>query len=608
MSNVGIGQYGFLSDGHAPALLSASGSVDWWCPPRADQPPAFGRLLDPGAGHWILEVQDRRDMRRRYLPGSLVVETLVTTPTGRVRMLDALAMEPGARSHDVGRRSPQTLVRSIEALQGTVTVRCEFAPRFEFGLTAPQMNHVAGGLVAEAGPTRLRLSSPYPLDIVEATASCSFEISEGERAVFSVAHAAAPGAAGFADVDSDRAIENAQRAWASWADAHPGYEGPRAESARQSALVLQGLTFKPTGAVLAAATTSVPAAMGGTANWDYRYAWLRDLSLTANALWIAACPDEAAQYLTFLTNAAGTPVPGARVQIVYGVDGRRDLAEHELAHLDGFANSRPVRTGNAAWDQSQLDVMGEVLDMAHRFVEQLAPFEEATQRLLVWLADEAAETWSCPDAGMWEARDRQRHYLSSKVMCWVALDRAVHLAPLLGDRADPERWAEARDHVRDTVLREGWSDDLGAYSGAFGSDRLDASVLLLPLVGFLAADEPRMRATIDAIDRELTTDGLVYRWDGDTNGFVLCSYWLVECLALAGERERAEALFDQLTARSNDLGLFAEQIDPRNGEMTGNFPQAFSHVGLINAAWRLDTLDDHNKETPQWASSTAPSH
>ncbi|HEV2086761.1 MAG TPA: trehalase-like domain-containing protein, partial [Cryptosporangiaceae bacterium] len=314
-----IGDYAFLSDGHAPALVSMDGSVDWWCPPRADQPPVFARLLDPHAGHWTLEVQDRREVRRRYLPQSLVVESSITTSTGEARIRDALAMEPGARGHEVGRRSPQVLLRSIEGTSGTVRVRCQFAPRFEFGLTSPHLRRDGDALVAEAGPMALRLRCPVALEERDSAASAVFEVPAGDRFSFSVAHATSHDQRPFADPDIDEALLNAERAWASWAAAHPGYDGPRAELARNSALVLQGLTFKPTGAVLAAATTSLPAAIGGTDNWDYRYAWLRDLSLTSQALWIAACPDEADQYLRFLAHAAGAPAPRARVQIMYGV-------------------------------------------------------------------------------------------------------------------------------------------------------------------------------------------------------------------------------------------------------------------------------------------------
>ncbi len=581
--------YAFLSDCHAPALVSPSGSVDWWCPPRADEPSVFGRLLDPAAGHWSLGPDQPAEVTRRYVTDSLVLESIVTTASGRVVVRDCLALEPGARGHDIGHRSPQVLARTIEGVDGAVSMRCEFAPRFEYGRTVPHLVRDEGGILAHAGPTRCRLVCPVGLEERDSTVSGVFTVTAGERLSFTVAYVPSYGGAKFSTLEAFDALADTTAAWVSWADAHPGYDGPHADLARRSALVLQGLTYQPSGAVLAAATTSLPAAIGGSSNWDYRYAWLRDLSLTTQALWIAACPDEVARFLRFIAHAAGTPAPASRVQIMYGVDGRRDLTEHQLDHLRGFAASRPVRVGNAAWDQSQLDVMGEVLDMAYRFADQIPSLDEQATRLLVWLANEAADTWESPDAGMWEARDRQRHYLSSKVMCWVALDRAVKLSGSIGGGEHVERWGAVRDEIRDAVLHRGWNEDVGAFTGAFGSDQLDASVLVLPLVGFLAADDERMAATIDAVERELVQNGLVYRWDGDTNGFVLCSFWLVECLLLAGKRDRAADLFAGLTSRASDLGLFAEQIDPDTGHHTGNFPQAFSHVGLINAAWRLDT-------------------
>jgi GH15 family glucan-1,4-alpha-glucosidase len=327
--------------------------------------------------------------------------------------------------------------------------------------------------------------------------------------------------------------------------------------------------------------------MGGGLNFDYRYAWLRDLSLTIRSLWIAACPDEANRFLAWISQAAGQIRSHERVQIMYGVEGERDLAEHELDHLAGFRGSRPVRVGNAAWDQEQLDVLGEVLDAAHQLRDQLGDLEAPTRGLLVALADRAASTWQSPDAGMWEARDARRQYVSSKVMCWVALDRAISLAPLLGDGAHVDEWSAQRDAVRDAVLADGWSDRAGAYTGAFGSEDLDASVLLLAVVGFLPARDERMWMTIEKIERELGDSGLVRRWPGDPSGFLICTYWLVECLAMGGELERAERLFARAGSFANDVGLLAEEADAVSGELLGNFPQAFSHVGLINAAWRL---------------------
>jgi GH15 family glucan-1,4-alpha-glucosidase len=284
---------------------------------------------------------------------------------------------------------------------------------------------------------------------------------------------------------------------------------------------------------------------------------------------------------------------------MYGVEGERDLTEHVLEHMAGYRGSSPVRVGNEAWEQQQLDVFGEVLDAAHLLRDQLGELEPPTQHLLVALADRAAHTWTEPDAGMWEARDATRQYLSSKVMCWVALDRAVRLAPLLGDDAPVQRWEEARDRVRTAVLTKGWSERAGAYTGAFGSDELDASVLVLPLVRFLPADDERMWATIEAIERELGDVGLVRRWPDDPMGFLICTYWLVECLAMRGELARAEAWFTRATSYANDLGLMAEEADPDRRELLGNFPQAFSHVGLINAAWRLTETAPSRSTTPR---------
>ncbi|HVL97839.1 MAG TPA: glycoside hydrolase family 15 protein [Egibacteraceae bacterium] len=594
-----ITDYAMLSDCHAPALVSRDGSVDWWCPPRADGPSVFGRLLDADAGHWTLSAVDPAEISRRYLDDTLVLETTVITESGEVQILDCLALEPGARGHDIGFKVPQLLVRSVEGVRGSVTVRCEFAPRVEYGLTVPHLEESDGVIVAEGGPVRLRLSTPVPLRIDEGTATGELTVEEGKQHTFALAYASLHGKDEAAGTEPGEALTETLAGWRSWVDAHDPYEGPHAEAVQRSALVLQALTYQPSGAVLAAPTTSLPAELGGSDNWDYRYAWLRDLSLTTQALWIGACPDEVGRFLQFIADAAGQPAEGDRVQIMYGLDGRRWLPEHELDHLAGYADSRPVRIGNDAWDQSQLDVMGEVLDLALRYRDQLDPINERTRRLLRWMAEEAATTWQAEDAGMWESRDGGRHYTTSKVMCWVALDRALQLADLLDAQDEIDRWQAIAEEIRQTVLEQAWNADIDAYAGALGSDRLDASVLLMPLVGFLDARDERMRATIRAIQRELTRDGLVYRWDGDANGFVLCTAWLVECLALAGEHDEAAGLLDRLVARANDLGLYAEQIEPATGAHAGNYPQAFSHVGIINAAWRIgQTADQQTPSSP----------
>ncbi|HEV8043916.1 MAG TPA: glycoside hydrolase family 15 protein, partial [Rubrobacter sp.] len=350
------------------------------------------------------------------------------------------------------------------------------------------------------------------------------------------------------------------------------------------------------------ATTSLPETGGAGDNWDYRYAWLRDLSLTLRALWVAACPDEAQRFFHWVDRAVGAHSTDVQqqVQIMYGVEGERDLTEHSLEHLRGFRDSRPVRVGNDAWSQKQLDVLGEVVDAAYTLRDQLGEeFDDVVARLVSSFADKAAKSWEEDDTGMWEARDAVRPYLSSKVMCWVALDRAIELAPRLGEYANVRSWKAAREEIREAILERGWSEEVGAYTGAFGSDRLDASALLMPLMDFLPATDPRMWSTIETIERELAGDGLVHRWDGDENGFLICTYWLVECLARAGERERAVELFDRTTSYANDLGLLAEEADAATGELWGNFPQAFSHVGLINAAWSLaEDQPWHTKSQP----------
>ena len=580
-----IDDYGFLSDCHTAALVDRHGSIDWWCPSRFDAASVFGRLLDPDAGHWSLHPDAAFEATRRYVGASLVITTTFVTDDGEVELTDALGLEPGARGHDLGRRSPHTLLRRIEGRRGSVTMTTELAPRMEYGLTAPHLTEEGDGLVARGGPVTLTLSGDVALHRDGATARACFVVAEGETVELRLA---ATPSFGAEDTAARKAltIDDTLAAWTSWSDLHQAYRGRHREQVLRSSLVLQGLTYKPSGAVVAAATTSLPEAIGEPLNFDYRFAWLRDLSLTIRSLWIAACPDEADELFRWIAQSAGQ-LGDEWVQVMYGVAGERDLTEHSLDHLAGFQASRPVLVGNDAWDQSQLDVLGEVLDAAHQLRDQLGQLGEPTQNLLVALANRAAATWREPDAGMWEARDTQRHYTSSKVLSWVALDRAIQLAPRLGSGADPDRWGRARQRVRDAVLGKAWSDRTGAYTGAFGSDQLDASVLLLPIVGFLPANDPRMWVTIQAVERELGDIGLVRRWPEDPMGFLICTYWLSECLALAGQTERAEAWFDRATACANDLGLLAEEADPDRLELLGNFPQAFSHVGLVNAAWRL---------------------
>jgi GH15 family glucan-1,4-alpha-glucosidase len=581
-----LADYGFLSDCSSAALVSTGGSVDWWCLPRFDSPSVFGRLLDPAAGHWLLAPTGEYAAERDYVEDALVLRTVLRTESGAVAITDALSLQPGARGHDIGLGSPHALLRLVEGLEGTVDLQTIVAPRFEYGLTVPRWSEARGSWSAHVGPVALRLTASVDLHAEDGDLRGGFRVGARERVGLCLAFTPPYEDGAGMDVEPADAIEDTVAGWRSWSELHRGYQGRHVAQVRRSALVLQGLTYQRTGAVVAAATTSLPEELGGTLNWDYRFAWLRDVSLTLQALWVAACPHEADRFFDWLTAAVGH-VGGAPLQIMYDVEGERDLTEHTLDHLAGYRGSRPVRVGNDAWKQRQLDVLGEILFAAHLLREHVTPFGEATRDLLVTLADQAARDWQQPDAGMWESRDEARQYTSSKVMCWVALDRAIALAGDLGDRARPDSWKRARQEIRETVLEQAWSESAGAYAGALGSDSLDASVLMMPLVGFLPADDPRMLATIEAVRDRLGDGRLVRRWDGDTAGFVICSFWLIECLALAGKVEEAETWFEHLLEHGSDLGLFAEEIDPKTREQLGNYPQAFSHVGLVNAAWRL---------------------
>ena len=410
-------------------------------------------------------------------------------------------------------------------------------------------------------------------------------------------------------------LDDTISAWQSWSELHQAYDGPWRELVHHSGRVLQALSFQPTGAICAAATTSLPEVVGGTRNWDYRYAWVRDASFTIEALWVAACPDEADEFVEYMTTAAaGSLDQDGDLQIMFGIGGERDLTERELPHLTGWRGSAPVRVGNGAWRQRQLDVYGELLSAVHRLSDRIfdpvarrvGPLSDpdqwerapelapSTRRFLVALADTAARRWQEPDQGIWEVRGEPRHFVYSKLMCWVALERATALAERLGATDRVVAWASTQEQIRDAILREGWSDRANAFTQSFGSDDLDASNLMLPLVGFLAADDPRVLSTIAATEERLTdARGLVYRYrardglDGDEGVFLVCTFWLAQALAMAGEVGRARTVFERVAAFVNDVGLLAEEVDPVSGELLGNFPQAFSHIGLVNAAWAI---------------------
>jgi GH15 family glucan-1,4-alpha-glucosidase len=593
-----IGDYGLLSDCNTAALVERAGSVDWLCLPRFDSPALFSRILDPDAGHWSVRPVGRFTATRSYLPGTLVMETIFETEEGVISLTDALAFAEGQRGHDLGHDAPRELLRLVRAVSGSVTVAMAFVPRPEYGLVHPLFRMTEYGGRTFGGPNQIALCAGVPVELEGATLRSTFDVDAGESVGFAMRWVP-PEGRGVEPTPADRIaarIDDTVEGWRSWEADHDVYDGPHRELVRLSARVLKGLTYRPTGAIVAAPTTSLPETVGGERNWDYRYSWIRDASLALEALYIGACSDEAGEFLSFMTSSAGG---GDSLQIMYGIAGEHDLSERELSHLRGWRDSAPVRVGNGAWDQTQLDVYGELLNTLYLYREQLGELHMEIQGFIAQLADVAARRWTERGSGMWEMRGEPRHHLSSKVLCWTALDRAIKLAPKLGAHAHTEAWAEQRDRIREAILERGWSEKRQAYAQSFDSDQLDGGVLLMPLVGFLPASDPRMRSTIEVIARELTEDGLVLRYaneeglnadglTGEEGTFVICSFWLVSCLALAGEIERAEELFDRLVGYANDLGLLAEEVDTASGELLGNFPQAFSHIGLINAAWRLD--------------------
>ena len=597
-----IGDYALLSDCHGAALVSTDGSIDWACLPRFDSPAVFAALLGDGAGHWRIGPVGKSQTARAYLADSMVLRSEFRAARGTVAVTDAMVFGPDERGHRIGRHSPHVILRRVEGLYGTVEMNVEFAPRAGYGLTAPVLVGETGGLRSRGGPYAYVLSTDTPLEVLGSDASATVRVEAGDVVSFAllVASPWEDPPPFFTGEEREALLDGTIDGWQSWSGLHQSYDGPYAELVRHSGRVLQALTYAPTGAVIAAPTTSLPETVGGSRNWDYRFCWVRDASLTLEALWVAACPDEAGDFFAFLATAAGGRIAADKdLQILYGVGGERIVPEHELAHLAGYRDSVPVRVGNGAWDQVQLDVYGELLSAAWVLASEIKTFDPVTAQFLIDVADTAAARWTEGDQGIWEFRGEPRHFVYSKLMCWVAVDRAVRLADMLraGDRV--EAWTATRDQIRMAIETDGWSDRAGAYAQSFGSDDLDASNLMLLLTGFLPATDARMRSTVEAIAARLTDErGFVYRYQaddglaGDEGTFAVCTFWLVQCLAGVGEVGRARQLFERLSGFANDVGLLSEEIDPATGELLGNFPQAFTHIGLVNAAWAIAAAED----------------
>jgi GH15 family glucan-1,4-alpha-glucosidase len=599
MSTTPIADYALISDRHSAALVSRDGSVDWLCFPRFDSPSVFARLLDDDAGHWSVRPVGSFSATRRYADRTMVLETTMRNASGAVEVSDALLVGADNTGHRLGAGAPRVLARRLRGVEGSVEVAVDYRPRPEYGLITPLLSAVEGGVTSRGGADWIVLSSPVPLATTRDGASGTVTVRAGDTLYFGMQRTTleqTPARLWSQDELAAR-FDATLAAWRSWSDLHQGYDGPWRDLVLHSGRVLQALSFQPSGAIVAAATTSLPEGVGGERNWDYRFTWVRDASFTMQALWVAACPDEAGDFFEFMATAAPTLRPDSALQIMFGVGGEHDLSERTLPHLRGWRDSRPVRVGNGAWSQQQIDVYGELLGAASQLSAQLTQLDEDTRRFLVTCADTAARRWREKDQGIWEVRGEPRHFLYSKVMCWVALDRAIAMADRLGAEARASQWKHAADEIWQTVVDQGWNAEVGAFTQSFGSTALDASNLMLPIVGFLPADDPRVLATIEATAQRLTDErGLVYRYRtqegvdglaGEEGTFLLCTFWLAQALAMAGRVEQATDVFERAVRYANDVGLLAEEIDPANGELLGNFPQAFSHIGLVNAAWAI---------------------
>jgi GH15 family glucan-1,4-alpha-glucosidase len=601
MTSTPIADYALVSDCHSAGLVSRAGSLDWLCLPRFDRPSVFGRLLDDAAGHWSISSVGESRSTRRYLDHTMVLETTFRAASGVATLTDAMALDPDERGHDLGAGAPGVFLRIVDCTEGEVEFDMEYAPRPEYGLIHPLLVVTDGGVMCRGGADVLALSAGIAPSIDGSVARGRFTLRAGETVGFALDHATTsegpPQLLGQGEI-AER-VRGTIEAWRRWSSAHQRYDGPWSDLVYHSGRVLQALMYQPTGAIVAAPTTSLPESVGGERNWDYRYAWVRDASFTLDALWVAACPDEAIKFFDWMTGAAASQLEeGSDLQIMFGVGGERDLTERELTHLSGWRDSRPVRVGNGAWNQRQLDVYGELLGAAERLTEQLGSPDEATRRFLIQAAHAAASRWRESDQGIWEVRGGPREFLYSKLMCWVALDRAIRLAPMLGAEDRVERWMATRDEIRRAILERGWSERAGAFTQSFGSDELDASNLMMPIVGFLPPDDPRILATIAATEERLTDDrGLVYRYrsedglEGSEGTFLLCTFWLSQAQALTGDLSKARETFEAAIRYANDVGLLSEEVDEETGELLGNFPQAFSHIGLINAAWAISQAE-----------------
>ena len=593
-----IREYALIGDTHSCALVSRMGSIDWACFPRFDSGSVFGRLLDAGkGGYFSIAPTSEYTASRRYLPETMVLETAFETASGTALLFDFMPVNPMTEGHPNEVFENQGLCRVVRCERGVVDLEVVCQPRFQYGAVVPHTSLVEPNVgYAHGGIDALAFLSPTPVTLDDNTFRTTCHLKAGERAEYAAHYSWRQEYASehFEYDGLEDLLAAAMDYWRNWSKTF-NYKGLYHDQVLRSALTLKALTYAPTGGIVAAATTSLPEEVGGERNWDYRYTWIRDATFAIYALNLVGFIDEADAFKRWLKRA--TAGRAQDLQIMYGLAGERRLAEFSLDHLEGYRGSRPVRIGNGAHTQLQLDIYGEVLDSAHLYRKYCGEFDEEYWQFCRDLVEFVIDSWREPDEGIWETRGGRKHFIFSKVMCWVALDRAIRVAEAIAwdDQAEIERWRAVREEIKEDVLRNGYDESAGAFVQSYGSANLDASVLMLPLVGFIKASDPRMRSTIEQIERRLTSpQGFVYRYQNFDDGltghegtFTLCSFWLLDNLIYLDEIERAEAMMNKLFDYANDVGLFSEEIGPVDGEALGNFPQAFTHMAVINTAVQL---------------------
>jgi GH15 family glucan-1,4-alpha-glucosidase len=581
-----IEDYALIGDMEAAALVDRNGSIDWLCWPDFSSEACFASLLGtPDNGYWkIAPLEGEWRSTRRYRDHTLILETTYEHSGGVARLIDF--MPPRGRHSDV--------VRIVEGVRGAVPMRMQLALRFEYGRTVPWVTAIGDGIRAVAGPNLAILHSSVEVRGENLTTVADFTARKGDRAWFTLTY----GNSWEPDppqIDWKIALEDTLRIWRQWSR-RLRYAGRYREAVERSLMVLKALTFRPTGGIVASVTTSLPEQIGGVRNWDYRYCWLRDSTFTLLALMNAGYFDEAEAWQNWLLRAlGGSP---EQVQIMYGLRGEQRLTEDEIGWLAGYENSRPVRVGNAAAEQMQIDIYGEMMDSFFHVLQGLKRHKEDDFRVLCLLMKQLEQVWQQPDEGIWETRGGRQQFTYSKMMAWVAFDRAVMISELHGFKGPIEKWKTIRDAIHAEICERAFNRQKNSFTQAYGSEHLDASLLLMPSVGFLPGSDARMKGTVEAIERELMPEGFVLRYDTarvqdglppGEGAFLACSFWMVSALKAIGRKRDAVALFEKLLALRNDLGLLSEEYDPEHHRLVGNFPQAFSHIALVNAAFDLES-------------------